>query len=152
MGVAVARTSTTLTASSGTWANRGAWIDNLGVLGVAVRSAGAPATFTVTNPGTVTAEGAVLDFLGPITNPIALNTTTGTEARYVGTVAAGQHLIIDVGGSTVSNNGANVLTTFTHSGDNRFFTLAVGPNVVQVFGSGCTGSTLATVSFVAPFE
>ena len=151
MGVAAARTSTTLTASTGAWSDRGNWIDHLGILGVAVRSAGAPASLNITNTGTALAERAVLDFLGPITNPIALNTTTGTEVRFLGSVAAGQHLIIDAGGYTVTNNGANVLTTFTHSGAGPFFTLAPGANAVQVFGSGCSGSTLLTVSFDPAF-
>ena len=124
-----------------------------GWAGAIIKTAtGAPVTLTVTNSGTALAEGIALDLLGPIYNPIITNTTNGTALMFVGTVAAGTHLLIDTGVYTCTNNGANAIGSLTHSGAAPFLTLSPGVNVLSVAGASCTGATLLTVSFHPPYE
>jgi hypothetical protein len=123
------------------------------VLGAIVKTAsGTAATLAVTNSGTALAEKITLDLLGPIINPTIVNSTTNTSVNYAGTVAAGTHLVIDTGAFTALNNGVNVIGKITHQGANPFLTLNPGVNNLLVYGSGCTGATLLTVSFNPPWE
>ena len=63
---------------------------------------------------------------GPVQNPILENTTTGEQIEYVGTIAEGQTLVVDMGEQTAELNGLNVLANIT--GD--FVSLAPGRNVL----------------------
>ena len=121
-------------------------------VGLILKGTGTPVTLNLTNPGTVLAEDLTLDFLGPIINPTVTNTTNGTSITINTSVAGTNHLIVDTGAFTALNNGTNVIGSVTHSGAEPFLTLAPGVNVLQVSGAAGTGSTLATVSFVAPYE
>ena len=126
--------------------------DAMAAVGVVMKtSGGAPATLSVTHPGTVTAEKLTIDFLGPIVNPGVVNTTTGDSVSYSGAVAAGQHLIIDTWNMTATNNGANAIGSVGHSGNVPFLTLAPGVNSLSVYGSGCSGATSLAVSYAPPF-
>lgn len=63
---------------------------------------------------------------GPVQNPILENITTGERIEYVGTIAEGQTLVIDMGEQTALLNGLNVLANVT--GD--FISLAPGANTL----------------------
>jgi hypothetical protein len=139
-----------LVALSGTWHPAG--VTGQAVGAVIKTASSTPTTMTVANPGTVTAEKITLDFLGPITNPSIVNSTTGATVTYTGTVLTSQHLIIDTGAYTATNNGVNAIAGITHSGAVPFLTLAPGPNVLTVYGTGTSGATSLTVSFAEPYE
>ena len=134
----------------GTWANSGssAW----GAVGVIVKAGAgsSPTTASVSNPGTVVSENAILDFLGPITNPKVVNATTGTMCMYTGSVAAGQHLVINCGAFTALNNGYNAIGSVAHSGAVSFLPIAPGVNALTVYGSTAGGASL-TVSLQPGF-
>jgi hypothetical protein len=122
-------------------------------VGAIIKTLGASAaTLTITNPGTVLAEKLTLDFLGPITNPTIRNTTNGLTLAVAAQVAAGTHLIIDTGAVTVTNGVYNAIGAMTHAGASTLMALNVGANVLSLTGSNCTGSTLVSVSFAAPYE
>jgi phage-related protein len=121
-------------------------------IGAVIKTAGgAPAALAVTNPGSVTAEKITLDLLGPIINPTITNTTNGTSATVITTVSGSTHLVIDTGASTVTNAGLNVVGSLSHTGATPFLTLSPGVNNLLVYGSGCSGATLLTVSFAPPW-
>lgn len=63
---------------------------------------------------------------GPTVNPVLENTTTGEEIEYVGTIADGQTLVIDMGEQTALLNGLNVIGNVT--GD--YISLAPGQNTL----------------------
>lgn len=120
--------------------------------GAIIKGSGAPVTLSLSNPGTVTAEKIVIDCLGPIASPTIANTTNGTSVTINTNVSGTKHLIVDTGAFTALNDGANVIGNLTHSGAVPFLTLAPGPNVLQISGAACTGSTLVTVSFAPGYE
>jgi hypothetical protein len=130
------------------------WAPSWDVVGVILKTAsGAAATLSLTNPGSVLAENINLDILGPIINPSITNLTNGSSFTVNTTVAGTKHLLIDTRLYTALNDGANVIGSLSHSSSaTGFLTLSPGANVLQVSGSGCTGSTLVTVSFLAPYE
>jgi phage-related protein len=111
----------------------------------------AVATLSVTNPGTVTAEKVTLDLLGPVLSPRIVNSTTGGWIAFAGTVAAGQHLVIDTGAYTAFNNGAPVPGQISWSGSISFMELTPGVNNLVIYGSNCTGATLLTVTVAPPY-
>jgi hypothetical protein len=147
-----------LTASSsgapqvGTWGTpAGAGWGAVGCIVKAAAGSGI-ANLLITNPGTVTVEKALIDILGPISNPQIINATTGTSIWFSGNVAAGKHLLIDCGAFTATNDGNNVIGSIGHAGATPFLTLAPGPNALSMHCSAVTGATSITVSFATPFD
>lgn len=63
---------------------------------------------------------------GPVLNPILENTTTNEEIEYVGMIADGQTLVVDMGEQTASLNGLNVVSNIV--GD--YISLAPGRNIL----------------------
>ena len=72
---------------------------------------------------------------GPAINPTLENTTTGEALEYVGTVADGQTLVIDMGEQTAMLDGTNVISDIT--GD--YVSLAPGTNILTFSAIGDTG-------------
>jgi hypothetical protein len=120
-------------------------------VGAVLKGTGVPATLSVTNPGTVVAEKVSLDILGPLISPTISNLTNGTSVTVAVTVASTKHLLIDTGAFTALNDGANVVGAVSHTGAAPFLTLSPGVNVLQITGSGATGSSLVSVSLAAPY-
>jgi hypothetical protein len=119
---------------------------------LAVKGSGAAVSLSLTNPGTVLAENALINILGPMANPTITNLTNSTSVTIATTVASTKHLIVNAAASTAVNDGTNVVGSVSHSGAEAFLTLSPGVNVLQVSGASCTGSTLVSVSFAAPYE
>lgn len=80
---------------------------------------------TVANES-ISAVYPVWTVYGPAQNPILENTTNNTSIEYVGMVADGQTLVIDMGAQTASLDGLNVLPALT--GD--FIQLEAGSNIL----------------------
>ena len=80
---------------------------------------------TVVNES-ISAVYPVWTVYGPAQNPILENTTNNTSIEYVGMVADGQTLVIDMGAQTASLDGLNVLSALT--GD--FIQLEAGTNIL----------------------
>ena len=80
---------------------------------------------TVVNES-ISAVYPVWTIYGPAQNPILENTTNNTSIEYVGMVADGQTLVIDMGAQTASLDGLNVLSALT--GD--FIQLEAGTNIL----------------------
>lgn len=74
---------------------------------------------------------------GPTTNPQLENATTGETIEYVGTIAEGQTLTIDMGEQTASLDGLNVISNLV--GD--FVQLAPGRNNIIYSVSGDAGAS-----------
>jgi hypothetical protein len=74
---------------------------------------------------------------GPTTNPQLENATTGETIEYVGTIAEGQTLTIDMGEQTASLDGLNVISNLV--GD--FIQLAPGRNNIIYSVSGEAGAS-----------
>lgn len=74
---------------------------------------------------------------GPTTNPQLENATTGETIEYVGTIAQGQTLTIDMGEQTASLDGLNVISNLV--GD--FIQLAPGRNNMIYSVSGEAGAS-----------
>jgi hypothetical protein len=74
---------------------------------------------------------------GPTTNPQLENATTGETIEYVGTIAQGQTLTIDMGEQTASLDGLNVISNLV--GD--FIQLAPGRNNIIYSVSGEAGAS-----------
>lgn len=111
-----------------------------------------PTSFDVVNPGSVQATQIVLDYLGPIANPVLTNNTNGVAVTCNVTVAAGTHLLIDCGAFTATNDAANAIASILHSGSLAFMALEPGTNSLTVTGTGMTGATSLTATFAPPYE
>lgn len=79
----------------------------------------------------------VWKIFGPTTNPQLENSTTGETIEYVGTIAEGQTLTIDMGEQTASLDGLNVISNLV--GD--FISLAPGANKLIYSVSGDAGAS-----------
>lgn len=62
--------------------------------GVVAGTSGAPAVVGVANAGT-SAVGPVVQFIGPVTNPVVADAVTGAQVQFTGTVDAGLSLYIN---------------------------------------------------------
>lgn len=74
---------------------------------------------------------------GPTNNPVLENTTTGEQIEYVGSIADGQTLTIDMGEQTASLDGLNVISNVI--GD--YISLAPGANTLIYSVSGDAGAS-----------
>lgn len=123
---------------------------------VAAAIPSSPTTFALANPGTVYPCGPqgtlLVDFLGPIANPVLTNNSNGVSVICNVTVAAGKHLVIDVVAYTAANDSANAIASILHSGAPAFMVLQPGANSLTVTGTGMTGATACTVTFTPPYQ
>lgn len=90
----------------------------------------------VSNAGDVMAP-ITLTISGACTNPIITNTTTGYAIKYVGSLLAGDSLVIstEFGNKSVKKNGVNAMGNI--SADTVFWGLALGSNTITFsVGSG----------------
>jgi phage-related protein len=103
--------------------------------------AASPSTISVLNAGNF-ASRPRYKVIGPITNPIILNSTTGKQMKLNGVIAAGQVVEIDVRRKTVQDSaGVNKFSMLDVTSD--WATLAAGTNSLQISGTGITAGTTA---------
>lgn len=106
-----------------------------------VTLAASPGTVAILNNGNFDARPRYR-IIGPITNPVILNSTTGKQITINGSVAAGAFLEIDVRRKTiVDQSGANKFGMLDVTSD--WATLTPGSNSLQLSGTGITGGTTA---------
>lgn len=86
---------------------------------------------TIVHNESIISVSPVWTVYGPALNPQLENTTTGESIQYVGMVADGQTLTIDMGEQTASLDGLNVVSNIAGS----WIDLAVGRNVL-VYSAG----------------
>jgi hypothetical protein len=114
-----------------------------------------PTTLALTNPGTAYPCGPqgqlLIDYTGPIANPVLTNNSNGVSVTCNVTVAAGTHLLIDAVAYTALNNGVNAIASVLHSGAPAFMVLQPGANSLTVTGTGTAGATACTVTFTPPY-
>lgn len=92
---------------------------------------------TVIMNNSIDSVSPVWTIYGPTTNPQLENATTGETIEYVGTIAQGQTLTIDMGEQTASLDGLNVISNLV--GD--FIQLAPGRNNIIYSVSGEAGAS-----------
>jgi len=123
---------------------------------IAAVAGGYGASKTITYAGSF-AEYPVVTILGPITNPVLTNVSTGETLDFTGiTIAALDSYIIDCrfGYKTVKDAaGTNKIADLTTASDLATFHLAADPevsggaNAFTLTGSGTTGATTVTVAY-----
>lgn len=109
-----------------------------------------PATlvFSTFAPSTAPLTGMQFDLLGPATDPVITDTTTGQWMKHSGAVPSGQHWIVDVAAWTATLNGANDIAALLHGGGASFLDLSAnvaGPTVT-VAGTSFNSSTSLKVT------
>jgi len=89
---------------------------------------------TVTNDGDVYVYPTITVTPGgtPLTTIVARNITSGRMFTYLGTVAVGTALVVNMAAFTVENNGIEDLQNFSNS---DFWALQPGDNVIQIEGT-----------------
>jgi hypothetical protein len=106
---------------------------------------------SASNLGTWIAYPTIL-VTGPVTNFKITNVTTGRFIEYVGTIAAGTTVKIDLsyGRKTVTNNatGANLIANISSLSQLATFAIITSTQNLQVTGTGTSGATLVTVSWL----
>jgi hypothetical protein len=102
-----------------------------------VWEAGGAGGATVIMNNSIDNVSPVWTIYGPTTNPQLENATTGETIEYVGTIAQGQTLTIDMGEQTASLDGLNVISNLV--GD--FIQLAPGRNNIIYSVSGEAGAS-----------
>lgn len=108
-----------------------------------------PTNFTLTHPGTEQAHRIVFTFTGPITNPRITNLENGVYVEWLGTVGAGEILIIDCLAFTATLDGDNVVGSIRHSGAREWMVILPGDNDLRVTRTGGTGTL--TTTFEPPY-
>jgi phage-related protein len=102
-----------------------------------------PASTTITNLGNFGARPRFI-IAGPITNPMIVNTTTGKQMLFNGTIAAGQVWTVDTRKMTVVDQaGVNKFSALDVTSD--WIDLQSGPNTIQISGTGLAGGTSVQV-------
>ena len=106
-----------------------------------------PKAFTITQAGSAAARRGVIVFhpaaASSIVNPIIKNLTTNEQIMYVGTVAAGEYLTLDLlSKSTKIGWVTNAYSSMAKLPANQmdWLTLAVGANSIQVDASAIAGT------------
>ena len=105
--------------------------------------------FTIDHPGTEEGSDTLWTFDGPITNPRILNQDNGIYVEFLGTVGAGEMLIIDTQAYTALLDGDNVIGSIRHSGARQWMILEPGVNNMRITGSAVGGSV--DYEFVPPY-
>lgn len=80
----------------------------------------------------------VWEVVGPATNPILTNTTTGQSITWNGTVPNGQSLVVDMGEQTATMAGANVFQYI----DGQWIRLDAGNNTLTYTATGATAPSI----------
>ena len=112
--------------------------------------AASPTDFTLTHPGSVRTNRVTFDFVGPISNPRVLQTTSGIYVECLVTVASAKHLIIDCERFTATNDGVLAIGSIRHSGDFRWMVIEPGAQTLRVTATS-PGGTLTTTAY-APYH
>ena len=105
--------------------------------------------FVLTHPGTEEGTDSIWTIDGPITNPRILNQNNGVYVEFLGTVAAGETLVIDTGAYTALLDGDNVIGSIRHSGARPWMVILPGGNNMRITGSAVGGSV--DYAFVPPY-
>jgi hypothetical protein len=117
------------------------------ILPLVLGGAGIFAQPTISNPGDVEAE-PVWTLIGPMTNPVLTNTTTGAKVSLTTALLAGQTLTIDTRfrqKAVIRNDGTKLFSAL--SNDSALWTLQPGQNVLSVVTSGTTTASQVQLSF-----
>lgn len=112
----------------------------------------ASGTVTVTNGGNATVRNAVITITAAGTNITELTLTKSgeTDLKYVGTITAGQSLVIDCGAYTVKNNGVDDYANFSRETNHviaEWLALAAGANTIGTTRTGGNNSSSITFTF-----
>lgn len=95
----------------------------------------------------------IIRVIGPITNPVITNSTTGKVITVSGTIAAGTSYYFDLryGYKTVytgpNQTGSNVIANVSAASDLATWSFAPGNNTISITGTGTTGATNATFTY-----
>lgn len=98
----------------------------------------------------------IIRLIGPITNPVITNTTTGRSISVTGTIAAGTSYYYDLryGFKTVytgpNQTGTNVIANVSATSDLATWSFVPGNNTLSITGTGTTGATNAV--FTHPYR
>lgn len=101
------------------------WEDETSTVQSSTANATLPKTFDLTSFAAMTGfiEDAVIDVIGPITNPRVTDSETGAYVELTGLVSAGQTWTVDVGAATSMRAGLSVLSSTKHAGGYRLLTI-----------------------------
>jgi hypothetical protein len=112
---------------------------------------------TITNIGDVEATNIVIQFVGPLINPMLINTSVSPQVQlFAGpNIPLGVTFTLDCSAFTaVDNLGTNVIGNVSHIGNIRWMLLEPGSNVMALIngiGGGSPGVGKATVTFSPPY-
>lgn len=109
---------------------------------------------SITNPGNyfATWKNFSITFTGPIVNPVLTNATPAVDiwVKYVGTLAAGQSVVLNVADFTAVKTGSvNVVNNIVNYGFPRWFKLEKGANICTLTADSGSGS--ASLSYKPPY-
>lgn len=117
---------------------------------VSITSSGA----TVTNPGSGESLDMELSLIGPLTNPRLVNSTTGIEVRYSGTISTGQTVVLDTANFTALLDGStNVIGLVRHVGAPQWMKLFPGANTMALnnWQGGSVGAGSVSLTYRPPY-
>lgn len=115
-----------------------------------VALAASPADFVLAHPGTEQGSYGVWTFTGPITNPRVTNEDNGVYFEWLGTVGAGETLVIDTEAYTAVLEGDNVIGSIRHSGARQWMVIEPGDNNISITGSAL-GAGSVHYAFKPPY-
>jgi hypothetical protein len=102
----------------------------------------------VDNGGDDMTTAVLLDYAGPLSNPVVTNSTVAPEVWVkVGTdLADGDALAVDVAGTSIVRDSdmANLIGAVTHSGARAWFGLRRGTNTITLSADSGAGSAVLT--------
>ncbi len=106
----------------------------------------------VTNGGNATVRNAVITITaaGSSITQLTLTKSGETDLKYVGTIAAGQSLVIDCGAYTVKNNGVDDYANFSRETNHviaEWLALSAGANTIGTTRTGGNASSSITFTF-----
>lgn len=102
-------------------------------------------SFRLTNLGNYKTKPLFM-LIGPMTNPILVNNTTGERFQLQTTIVAGDSIFIDMGKRTIVNSaGQNLFYILT--ADSQWLTLVPGMNDISLIASSLQTGANATVYF-----
>lgn len=109
-------------------------------------------TVSVTNGGNATVRNAIITVTAAGTNitEITLTKSGETDLKYVGTIVAGQSLVINCGAYSVKNNGVDDYANFSRETNHviaEWLNLAPGVNTIGTTRTGGNASSSITFTF-----
>jgi len=167
VGVSTQQVAITFQAPDPTWYDPTEVVQNFGISGATgsftvpmpvpfgVGAASVNQTTIVSYPGTWQAN-PVIQILGPMTNPVITNNTTGEVLSLTATILVNQTWTIDTRygqKSVIDQAGANQISTLSDTSNLATFHLASvvdtpgGLNSITVAGSGATAATIVYIRY-----